>query len=153
MNSSRPAVEEEKGHRGCCWKLNLKKVGTVDAIFGYCSVCEKLSKHAWPCPYGAPGGKQCPGIIQGNLDRKRRDLTPPMVIYPERLVTGSIGTLLAKQLGAAVTRLGFSEFLEELITAVRLGMREATLAPQGLASGSWSVSPSNSLTDLILSRT
>ena len=133
VNPSRPVVEDDKGNSGCFWKLNLKKVGTKSSRFGHCSICDKPSEYAWPCPYGAPGGKRCPGVMQGKLNWRLWDLTQSAKNCPEKVVVESMSTFLTRQFGAALKRLGLSEFSEELIAPVRLGMREATSTPQGLA--------------------
>ena len=57
VNPSKPAVEDGTGHRGCYWKLNLSRVGTVNSRFGYCSLCKRPSEYDQPCPYSASGGK------------------------------------------------------------------------------------------------
>ena len=119
VNPSRPAVEDAKGNRSCFWKLKLKNVGTESSRFGYCPICGKPSEYALPCPYGAPGGKLCPGIIWGSLSWKLPDMTPPIKIWPKRVETQSIGLFLARQFGAVLKRLGFSELPEELTAAVR----------------------------------
>jgi len=142
VNPSKPAVEDGMGHRGCYWKLNLSRVGTIDSRFGYCSICKRPSEYDQPCPYSASGGKRCQGVIRGNYDWKLKSLVSSSTEHPKRIRSEPMSIFLAKQLGAALSRLGLSEVSDDIIEAIRSGLKDSTLAPRDSAPALRPVSPS-----------
>jgi hypothetical protein len=146
VNPSKPAVEDSKGQRSCYWEENLFRVGEFKSRFGYCSSCNKPSQIDKPCPFGAPGGRGCRGIVRGNLNWKLQSLgVPRREASAERGGNASMGIFLAKQLGASLARLGISDLSAEILEAVRSGMREVSITPRVSIAELPSVSPSPSL--------
>lgn len=131
VNPSKPAVEDGRGHRGCYWKENLARVGNVDSRFGFCSLCEKPSEFGKPCPRGGTGGKRCPGIIQGDLNWKLKRRSTIRTEVQQGVGIESVGVFLARQLGAALFRLGFQEVSDSIVDAVKQGLREASMVSHG----------------------
>ena len=147
VNPSKPAVEDGSGHRSCYWKLNLTRVGNVASTFGYCSICKRPSEVAHPCPNSASGGVRCQGIIQGSYNWRLQSLSTSRPNPSERPVNESMGIFLARQLGAALSRLGFLEVSDDIVEAINSGLRSSSPAPRGVAPASHSVSPSTSNLD------
>ena len=127
INPWKPAVEDGSGSRSCYGRENLKKVGDVDSRFGRCSLCKRPGDFAKPCPYNGIGKHQCQGTIQGNLDWRMKARVPLVINAPREKGQHKMGVFLAKQLGAALFRLGFSEISEDIIDSLKLGLREASI--------------------------
>jgi hypothetical protein len=148
VNPSKPAIEDGRGRCSCYWKENLKKIGTVASRFGHCSLCEKPSEFGKPCSHGGPGGRRCTGIILGDLDWRLKSREYSGAELPRVSIEPSMGLFLAKQLGAALFRLGLSGVSDALLEAVREGFRES--AEDSLQAGSSirTVSPGPSISDV-----
>jgi hypothetical protein len=146
--ASKPAVEDANGRRGCHWKENLSRVGTVDSRFGFCSLCKKPSEFGRPCPHAGTRGKQCPGIVQGDFTwrLKRPSLTRTEV--QQSVENESLVIFLAKQFGSTIFRLGCPEVSDSIVKAVRQGLRDSAAASKGLESELPPVLPSDALSNL-----
>ena len=147
VNPSKPAVEDGTGRCSCYWRENLKRVGSVTSRFGKCSVCKRPGEFDKPCAFNGVGSKGCQGIIRGNYDWRMKSQTPSEVKTTAATGQQSMGIFLAKQLGAALFRLGFSEVTADVIDSVKHGLREASTARRGVSLDPRSVSPSASLLD------
>jgi hypothetical protein len=147
LNPAKPAVEDGAGRRSCYWRENLKRVGSISSIFGRCSVCKRPGEVDEPCPYNGIGKHRCQGIIRGNFDWKMKIHTPPLSNAIRETGQHTMGLFLAKQLGAALFRLGFSEVPDDIIDSLKHGLREASTERRGLALALPFVAASSSAAD------
>jgi hypothetical protein len=131
LNPSKPAVEDGSGRRSCYWRENLKRVGSVNSRFGRCSICKRPGEFDKPCPYNGIGKHRCLGIIRGNFDWKMKIHAPAVTHATPETGQHTMGLFLAKQLGAALFRLGFSKVTNDIIDALKHGLREASTGRRG----------------------
>lgn len=141
INPSMPAVEDSSGRKGCYWKTNMLRVGTVSSRFGYCSSCQRPSAVGEPCQHSGTGGNRCPGIVRGNYDWKLKNQAPERSVPAEDVKGKSVGMFLAKQLGEALFLLGFKEISDDIIAEVRFGLKRSATARRGLRLEPRSSSP------------
>jgi hypothetical protein len=132
VNTSKPVLEDGAGCRGCYWKANLSRVGRVDSRFGFCSLCNRPSEFAKPCPRSGTGGLHCSGVIAGDYNWKLIKNFSPRLDPPMDIAGDCMATFLAKQLGAALFRLGLVEITDEILDAVLQGFRDSASSPGDL---------------------
>jgi hypothetical protein len=125
VNPSKPAIEDSSGRQSCYWKLNLARVGSIDSRFGYCSNCKRPSEFNIPCPHNASGNRRCLGVIRGNYNWKLESQTSSRRDLLKVVKNEPMGIFLAKQLGAALFRLGISEVTDDIIGAVKQGLKDS----------------------------
>ena len=128
VNAVKPTIQDSKGKLSSFGVLNLKKLGRFGDRFGHCSLCNKPSRYDEECSHGGPGGRGCSGTIVGNLSWKLESRAPALQVNDSPSAEchdRATALLLAKQLGAALRHLGFTEVPEEVINAVRGGFASA----------------------------